>query len=280
MRCRNQQAGSGLIQAIMATCILGLIGAGYMNLQQTSIRSYSKIEQKEDLTAIKRALRSKVDCNETLTGTTCSSGNFFPLKDKSGRLVGAAGNSQNDWKLGKWNFRTSCDGNRMNVQVARLKPSSSSEFMRDPLTMADQSWTDLFIPGDFDCASFFGSPSGRTCANANQAMVGIAADGLPICKTITTSCRVAIGTGTIGQSQATCAAGEFLSGGGVLCGTVASIPSATLATSFINRPNAWDDFTGGTARSWVGDCVLGYNPSSAANDWSTAFAICCKSDFQ
>lgn len=157
----QSERGSALIQAMVAASALGIIGAGYMNLQHNAIKSSSKMELRDDVVALRRSLRTQVDCKETLDGLPCTPGRFFPLKDKNGNVIGQSG-SASEWKIGRWNFRASCRARRMNVEFARLSSApretgSQPSFAKDPLNGQKLSWKALFLTGDLDCAEFLGA---------------------------------------------------------------------------------------------------------------------------
>jgi hypothetical protein len=133
------------------------------------------------------------------------------------------------------------------------------------------------------CSSLWSAPGTKTCPLPNQAVVGINADGSLACRTLTTTCRISIGGGNLGASFAGCAAGEFLAGGGAFCGDVPNmVPGRPFSTAFLNRPvQAPTDifnFTNSIPNLWAADCALPLGTVDTANDWSTAMAICCRSE--
>jgi hypothetical protein len=218
----DKQNGSSLIGVLMAAGLMGVVSLAVLNTQNFSFKAGKTSELRDENLGNKRILRSKLDCSKTLTSITCGSG-FFPLRDKNDAIIGTA--DLGAWKLGNFHIRGQCNGSTLSIQTARL--ATDGTFAKDPLTGKAGGWTDLFSPGDLDCASFFNPSAGIDCP-AGQLVSGLNADGTPRCKNLLAS---------VGQ----CSSGTYMAGfdgsGNKVCATLPTPSSPTPSPSPVETPS-------------------------------------------
>ena len=153
----RSERGDSLISVMIATVIMGIIAVGFASMHSFSMRATKSVEYKDELISLRRVLRAKTDCSETLTGQICDGITTFPLKDSTGSVIGTP--HFGAWKLGSFDTSATCLSGKMSIRFARLKGTNS--FTTDPLNKAPFSWEPLYKNGDLDCDDFWSNDT--TC---------------------------------------------------------------------------------------------------------------------
>jgi len=147
---RLDERGFSLLSVIVAMGLLAIVGIAATSMLSNILKGNRSNQMTDDIISVKRVLREKVDCKKTLETQNCASvGAFFPLKDKSDRIIGSSFGGY--WKLGLWTLRTSCDATDMVIEFTNT--DSHGSFIKDPLTQKIQGWKNLFPDGDLSCSS-------------------------------------------------------------------------------------------------------------------------------
>lgn len=303
----HPERGFGLAEIIIIGAVGTVLLAGLIAGLNFMTKSVRKLNTSLDVAAVRTRIMEDVSCEQTFgTGATppCADGSFVPLKNRAGNtIVGPNGTM-----IGDLTVLALCTSSGLDIRAAALTasaPAAARWFSTTPPSVApNPNWfradevnnrlpynwyhprAKLFAGSSSSpCSSLWNAPGSKVCPASNQAVVGINADGTLACKTLTTKCRINIGAGQVGASFADCAADEFLAGGGAFCGDVPNmLPGRPYATAFLNRPvQAPADifnFTNSIPNLWAADCALPLGTVDTANDWSTAFAICRKSELR
>lgn len=168
---RCDERGFSLVSILIAAGLIAIGGVIVSSILTKTMKGNKSVQMTDELTSTKRILRDKVDCKKTLDKQSCpSNGKYFPLKDKSDRIIGA--NHGKFWKLGSWTLRASCNAEDMTIEFAQTDVQGS--FLKDPLTNKVQDWTKLFPDGELSCSStvedLFGKKSTKTVCNVESGI--------------------------------------------------------------------------------------------------------------
>ncbi|NRA67199.1 MAG: hypothetical protein HRU19_22135 [Pseudobacteriovorax sp.] len=155
---QRSNSGMSLISVMIATAILGVIVVAFMRMTTNTMKSTKSSQLKDDLVSMRRVIRDRVDCQQTLTPAVCGA-NFFGLRDRDGNLLGVA--NLGAMRLGEFHYRASCDNVSMTIEFSRL--ADANNFARDPLNNRELSWRNLFPTGDVGCRDFFAGAGPGAC---------------------------------------------------------------------------------------------------------------------
>lgn len=175
------QWGFGLIELLVSVGLLAVIGMGVSKMMGLSFKAQGSLELRSDREAIKRMLLSVVDCNASVTTSTCTNtGDIVSLSrvNSNAPYITASGGL----KMGRWTVRAECGGPGEGVvlRVARPKPGTGinstnmDDFFPDPSTGAAYTWADdqslLFPEGVEICTPTENAPpSGGTPPSSGSA---------------------------------------------------------------------------------------------------------------
>lgn len=215
--------GISIVGVLMAAAGLGFVALATSQMVTNSAKSTKVTELRDDRVGVRQAIRSRLDCASTLTGTPCNAAPF-PLKNATGGIIGTP--QFGAWRLGEFHVRGTCDGTTLTIQATRL--AGTGQFAVHPMTRQPETWTDLFVPGELDCANWFaGGPAGFNCG-PNEFAAGITANGRPICRAF---------------PSLTCPAGQVVAGtdstGQPICQAVGN--RMGLGTNLVGMPEVYPD---------------------------------------
>jgi len=122
----QRQAGNGLISVIVATGILGILGALTATYFKNSTRATASIADRGDLESIRRTVLNRIACANTvasLGGAAKCTGALVNVLDKQGNVFIASTGT----KFGKWTVRATCNANdpQLVVEVGQLKSGAA-----------------------------------------------------------------------------------------------------------------------------------------------------------
>lgn len=154
----HAESGNVLIMALLAIAAISAMYVGISNTFGDNAKILASTSLGPDRDMLRAMLLNAVDCNASMTATTCpsASGTFptlvrrLPGGTYATIIAGGAGSTTTPTKIGRWSVRAECAASNLGfvIRAARmavtgkLNSTSDADFLTDPVYGTRTKWSD------------------------------------------------------------------------------------------------------------------------------------------
>lgn len=119
---QRRQHGFGLVEAVIASALVGIIGLAVLKLIEATSGSSRKVSSSMDLVGIRANIQESVSCAASFPGAgspPCAAGTYITLRSKNNNVLVAAGGTP----FGTWMVRAQCTATGIDLRAASILPA-------------------------------------------------------------------------------------------------------------------------------------------------------------